>query len=355
MTSSVRSLRCRVGAGRRGHDVALSTSSLNVLSICSGVGGLELGLRVAEPDARTVCYVEGEAYAAAVLAARMAEGRLDQAPVWSDLRTFDGRPWRGLVDCIAGGYPCQPFSVAGKRLGTDDPRHLWPHVARIIAEIGPRLCFFENVRGHLSCGFDVVTRDLCNLGYRVEAGIFTAAEVGAPHERARLFIMAHADGAELRDQPGGGFRPGRSDPPELRHDGEIMAHTRDVGRKERPDGNARPIERTTTTGRSETVANADNERCESIGRGGLCDRGGPTQRDHSHGYGGEGLPFAYPPRPDDADAWRVALDKWPDLEPAFCRVVNGVAHRVDRLRACGNGVVPKEAALAWRTLSARFG
>jgi DNA (cytosine-5)-methyltransferase 1 len=177
---------------------------VNVLAFCAGVGGLELGLRRAVPDARTVCYVEGEAFAAACLVKHMEAGTLDPAPIWSDVRTFDPDPWVGLVDCITGGYPCQPFSVAGQRRGTEDPRHLWPYIAQHVAVIRPEWCFFENVRGHLSLGFDVVARDLCALGYRVEAGVFTASEVGAPHERARLFIMAHADRAELRNQPRGG-------------------------------------------------------------------------------------------------------------------------------------------------------
>ena len=93
-----------------------------VLSLCSGAGGLELGLRLAEPAARVVCHVEIEAFACEVLATRMEEELLDQAPVWTDLGTFDGRPWRGVVDCLSAGYPCQPFSIAGRRKGTGDPR-----------------------------------------------------------------------------------------------------------------------------------------------------------------------------------------------------------------------------------------
>ncbi len=164
----------------------------NVLSLCSGVGGLDLGLELATGGAaRVVCHVEREAFAAAVLAARMEEKALAAAPVWSDLRTFDGRPWRGVVDCITGGYPCQPFSFAGERRGADDPRHLWPSIARIVAEVEPALCFFENVGGHLSLGFDVVRDELQGMGFRVAAGLFSASEVGAPHRRERLFILAH--------------------------------------------------------------------------------------------------------------------------------------------------------------------
>jgi DNA-cytosine methyltransferase len=171
-----------------------------VLSLCAGVGGLDLGVRLAEPAARTVCFVEIEAYACAILAARMAENAMDPAPVWTNLRTFDGKPWRGTVDCITAGYPCQPFSVAGKQRGAEDPRHLWPDVFRVVREIRPAFCFFENVGGHLRLGFEQVHDDLRSVGYRVKAGLFTAQEVGAPHKRERLFILAYAEAQETNEK-----------------------------------------------------------------------------------------------------------------------------------------------------------
>jgi site-specific DNA-cytosine methylase len=162
---------------------------MNVLALCAGIGGLELGVKIANTAARCVCYVEGEAYAAAILVKRMGEGWLDKAPVWSDVRTFDGLPWRGKVDCITAGYPCQPFSLAGPMLGEQDQRHLFPHIRRIISEVKPGLCFFENVSNHLRMGFQRVHDDLRGMGYRVAAGLFTAEEVGATHKRERLFIL----------------------------------------------------------------------------------------------------------------------------------------------------------------------
>ncbi len=163
----------------------VDSRSLSVLSLCAGVGGLDLGIRMAQPNARTVCFVEIEAFACEILATRMEDASLDEAPIWTDLRTFDGKPWRGLVDCITAGYPCQPFSVAGKQKGKDDPRHLWPDVFRVVQEISPKLCFFENVPGHLRLGFEQVHDDLSSLGYCVKAGLFSAAEVGASHKRER--------------------------------------------------------------------------------------------------------------------------------------------------------------------------
>lgn len=180
-----------------------------VLSIASGVGGLDLGVRLAVPTSRVVCYVEREVYACAVLVSRMADGWLDEAPVWSDARSFDARPWRGCVDLVVGGYPCPPFSQAGKRLGLDDERNVWPDIARIVRELEPAACFFENVAGHLSCGAYEVTRELHGLGFLVAATLLSAEEVGAPHERNRLFVLAaHPDRVELRQLEQWVSRPG---------------------------------------------------------------------------------------------------------------------------------------------------
>ena len=169
------------------------------LSLCSGAGGLDLGLHLAVPGYRAVGYVERDAYAAAVLVARMEDAALAPAPVWDDIATFDGRPWRGAVDIVTAGYPCTPFSVAGRRRGDADPRHLWPHVARIIWECEPPFVLLENVAHHLRLGFPEVAGGLVGLGYRLAAGLFTAAEVGAPHRRERLFVLAHRERDDLAD------------------------------------------------------------------------------------------------------------------------------------------------------------
>ena len=165
------------------------------LALCAGFGGLELGLSIAEPRHRTVCYVERETYPAATLVARMEDQSLDHAPVWSDLKTFNGRPWRGKVDILTAGYPCQPFTFSGLRQGAADPRHLWPDVARVIEEVQPHTVFCENVEGHLSLGFSEVASNLQDMGFSVKAGLFSAYEVGAAHQRRRLFMLAHANHA----------------------------------------------------------------------------------------------------------------------------------------------------------------
>jgi DNA (cytosine-5)-methyltransferase 1 len=316
-----------------------------------------------------VGHVERETYAAATLVARMEDASLDRAPLWDDVATFDGRPWRGAVDIVTAGYPCQPFSVAGKRRGADDPRHLWPHVARIIGEIKPPFVFLENVAHHLCLGFPDVASGLVGMGYKLAAGLFTAAEVGAPHKRERLFILAIREGDELAD-------PARLlwNPVEWREpDGAAAALADAEGQRERePADEAYAVARSRPArhepgDHGRALADADGERwvqaeCgePQVGRpdphrGDVDDADGAG----SQGRGDEpcenpGERPAWPPGPGDADGWAEYLRCAPDLEPAVCRGADGLAHRVDRLRLCGNGVVPLVAAHALRTLAAEL-
>uniref|UniRef100_UPI004048913C DNA cytosine methyltransferase n=1 Tax=Yoonia sp. TaxID=2212373 RepID=UPI004048913C len=158
---------------------------------------------LAEPGFHTRAFVEWEDWPRAVLIAAQRAGYFAPAPIWDDLRSFDARPFHGAFDIVLAGYPCQPFSAAGKRGGTDDPRHLWPDVARVIRECRPAWVFLENVPGHVTLGLENVLRELWDMGYTPAAGLFCAAEVGAPHQRLRIFILAHTGGPELeRQQPG---------------------------------------------------------------------------------------------------------------------------------------------------------
>ena len=158
-----------------------------------------MGLGLAIPGYRTVCHVERDAYAAAVLVARMADEALGEAPVWDDLTTFDGRPWRGLVDIVSAGFPCQPWSAAGKRGGKDDSRWLWPDIARVVEGCQPGAVFLEN-----SPRLDVlpILQGLASLGFDAAWGRFSASQRGAPHRRQRLFVLAYAHGFDLRIERG---------------------------------------------------------------------------------------------------------------------------------------------------------
>lgn len=162
--------------------------------------GLERGLaRAIGREPRVAAYVEIEAFCAFNLVAQMEAGVVDPAPVWTDLKTFPADPFHGKVDGIIGGYPCQGESYAGLRQLENDPRFLWPAVSRSMRAINPVFGFFENVAGHLSGTFSYVLKDLRRMGYHVEAGIYTAAEVGAPHIRNRVFILAVSDRRRLGD------------------------------------------------------------------------------------------------------------------------------------------------------------
>jgi len=163
------------------------------IGLCAGYGGIELGLHRAIPNMRTVALCEIEAFAIANLVSKMEAGLMDPAPIWPDLKTFPWAAFRDRVDILTGGYPCQPFSAAGQRRGKDDPRHLWPYIADGIRLLRPRCCFFENVEGHISLGLSDVIEDLAGMGYRTTWGIFSASECGAPHQRKRVFILAHND------------------------------------------------------------------------------------------------------------------------------------------------------------------
>lgn len=309
----------------------MDNNTFNILSICSGVGGLELGLQLVVPNSRTIAYVEGEAYACAVLAERMAEGALDSAPVWTDLRTFDGKPFRGKVDCIVGGYPCQPFSVAGKQLGANDERHLWPVVAAIIADVQPPICFFENVRGHLQLEFEQVATDLQRMGYCVKAGLFSAAECGATHNRERLFILAY------RNDDGRTGRRNNNDERSILSDKKWQSATA------HQDG---MVAQFGAGKNSPLVANCSGfggQWCKFCrGREWKCQK---TTDKRSCALA------AFPPAPFDTDGWKNISD---NLKPTILRMADGLANRVDRIRACGNGVVPLVAAYAWRTLTANL-
>ena len=171
-------------------DVDCTQELPTVLSLCTGYGGIERGLELAGYQHRTIAHVEIEAFAAANLVAKMEAGKLVPAPVWTDLKTLPAHCFRDRVDVLTGGYPCQPFSAAGLRKGSEDPRHLWPYIYDHVRTIRPVRCFFENVEGHISLGLRQVIDDLEGLGYATTWGIFSASEVGAPHQRKRVYILA---------------------------------------------------------------------------------------------------------------------------------------------------------------------
>lgn len=281
--------------------------ALHALSLCAGIGGLDLALR--SLGVVSVGYVERDAYAAAVLVARMEEARLDRAPVWSDLATFDARAWRGAVDLVSAGYPCQPFSQAGLKAGEKDHRHLWPDVRRVLGECGAPVLVVENVRDHLIRGFDVVLRDLESDGFEVLHDLFTASGVGSTQKRQRLFVVAFRGDLGL----------------------SVLGEAHDHNGSHEPGDVADGLGSPVGDGLREGLEGGDSVRLR------------PPSR-------------AWPPGPGDRVGWSAVLDERPDLGPAECRVrgvADGVPDWVDRIRCLGNAVVPAQAALAIRELVRR--
>lgn len=329
---------------------------MNGLALFSGVGGLELGLRLAlGPRYRAVCHVERDAYAAATLVARMADETLDPAPIWDDVSTFDGKPWRGVVDLVSGGFPCQDISIAGKGTGLAGARSgLWSEYARIVREVGPRYVFVENVPALVNRGIGRVLGDLAALGFDAEWDVFSAAGVGAPHLRRRIFILAHR---QLVAHPGrlcshrresGGCEARGSAAPDAGGTRPTMADGDGDGREgfEPPGSTARPARRCAAP-----MGDADGGRCE-----GERQPQRPWERrarwDAPDGHDPHGR-FAWPPGPGDAAGWREWIEAG-GPEPAIRRGADGNAARLDRLRCLGNGVVPLVAARAWVELAGRL-
>jgi DNA (cytosine-5)-methyltransferase 1 len=334
-----------------------SAKTITHVSLCAGYGGIDLGLKRAIPNLRTIAFSEIEGFACANLVAKMEAGLLDAAPIWTNLKTF---PWGGgfcgKVDILSGGYPCQPFSAAGKRLGSNDPRHLWPFIANGIKLMQPRLCFFENVEGHISLGLRAVIEELGSLGYKTTWGIFSAREVGAPHQRKRVFILAERSGErsatrfsrQINWQEGiaavadnGGYVAWPSRPSEPQHAWEPP---RVVGNPNGINWSAsasRRINDAEARSASEAVGNAESQRSS-------------TQRPKYEGLSGE-LCFA------SASSEGIVSDR--QTEPSLGRDADGSTsgldyaklciagdNRTDELRLLGNGVVPATATRAFLTL-----
>lgn len=286
---------------------------LRELHLFAGVGGGILGGELL--GHRCVGAVELDPYCRRVLGARQADGTLPPFPIHSDVHTFDGRPWRDQVDVVCGGFPCQPFSSAGKRLGTADPRHLWPEMARVIGECRPRFVFAENV----SLGaFREPWRDLRGLGYRVPPALcLSAADLGAPHRRNRWWLLAvDADrigkGAERSVHGGSLTEP---------------AGVGDAADADRHSEHAVAVDAEASSAQEPTPADADRSRL-AIGQG---QRGDACSQLTSAVRG---------------DRWSVGA--------RVRRVAHGIPSRVDRLRALGNAQVPICAATAFRILQQRL-
>lgn len=410
----------------------------NIISFCTGYGGIELGIRRAGVDVRTVCNVEIEAFVQANLVAKIEQKLMDDAVIYSDLKTFPARIFRGKVHGIIGGYPCQPFSSAGKRKGEKDPRHLWPYIRSHVRAVRPLWCFFENVRGHTTMGLWRVLSDLEEDGYRTEWGLYSAEETGAPHQRIRVFILAYRGG--LRSTPGisGQIAGQEGQSEEFNHDsggqlvnpaseglegsaresvqgrsegltstnGAELGDTQHDGlhgdsfsggsgedRERSEEGKKASEQSEGASGQedlrhlqpTELAHTASREPRQSQARNGGQDTSGGSEEElgntareglegcrtkgevggESEATSGEGCEFAssfkhamspyhggatrWPARPGE-EQYEWEEPRVTEAQSELGGAVDGLTHRVDRLRLLGNGVVPQTAELAWKSL-----
>jgi len=326
------------------------------LSLCSGYGGIELGLELAGVQFGRVVYVEREAFAAANLAHKIETGELAAGVIHTDVKTFPYERFRDCFDLITGGFPCQPFSNAsGKKNADNDPRHLFPHIKNAIRAIQPNRVLLENVEGIISAklksnewadpaGTPVllhVCRELERIGYEVAWGVFSAAEVGAPHQRKRVFILGQRDNAIdwSTQEPVSVEWPARPNQPQYGWEEPRtvgVAYGSTSGKASRAEQQTKGLGQSSQSGKEE-LADTDIGRQSSNqhpGSGGI-----------EVGGGQENV------KPNEPRQAEPQLGRATD---GCASRVDATAYRVDRLRLLGNGVVPATAANAWTVLSGRF-
>ena len=270
---------------------------MNELALFAGAGGGILGGKLL--GWRTVCAVEWEQYPASVLCARQNDGLLPPFPIWDDVQTFDGKPWRGIVDVVSGGFPCQDISAAGRGAGIDGERSgMWREMARIIYEVRPRYAFVENSPMLTSRGLGTVLGDLATMGFDARWGVLGAADVGANHQRDRIWIVGKATNP-------------------LRYRSQEQTNERIL---ESQGSNQLQFSEPRDSGE---MAHTNISQCQGVQQ--------PKRNEQEYSY--------------------ACGSSWWQVEPDVGRVANGVAARVDRLKAIGNGQVPLCAARAWEVLS----
>ena len=320
---------------------------MNELALFAGAGGGILGGHLL--GWRTVCAVEWEQYPASVLCARQNDGLLPPFPIWDDVQTFDGKPWRGIVDVVSGGFPCQDISAAGKGAGIDGERSgMWAHMARVVSEVRPRYVFVENSPMLVTRGLERVLGDLTKIGYDTKWIVMGAADVGAPHKRDRIWIFGsdssikrcdiggsdrqerhilydvNRNAAESQSKRDGWFGRFGSISSDVAYSGCKLRETRDTTRldSEAQIGAASAVHNQSS--RTGQISDPDSAQCKR-------------------------MQFTERAKSQHSD---FGNSRWWETEPNVGRMADGVAFGMDRLKAIGNGQVPLCAATAWRILSA---
>ena len=350
---------------------------INHLSLCSGYGGIGRGLKQVLPNVRELAHVEVEAFAVANLVEKMEKGLLVPAPIWSDLKTFNFSAFRESLEygILSAGFPCQPFSQAGRRKATKDPRHLWPYIIEGIRQCNPMFCFLENVQGIISAkttdGESVlkyVCGELEQEGYRVATGIFSASEVGAPHQRKRVFILGYSNRSRQLQQEriNKKFR-GRS-----KHASKELGNPSSKRSYRRSKNRGK--ESSKMLGKRFKYVGGETKKMADTDNGGSWkNREQPklrtirteqppgstwsksAEKKITQGCQGQDQSKNWPANPEQKhhDWEEPRTTPKPELGGATNGRSSGVDannNRIERLTLCGNGVVPQTAALAFITL-----
>lgn len=330
---------------------------MNELALFAGAGGGILGGKLL--GWRTVCAVELNAYCSERLMQRQNEEHLSPFPIWDDVCSFDGFAWRGVIDVVSGGFPCTDISTAGLGAGINgEESGLWREMARIVGEVRPRFVLVENSPALTFRGGTKVVGDLASMGYGVRWGVMGAADAiwlsGDPcidHKRDRIWLLAFTDApgfgrreAGSRELASSAYSNANSKSERWREAGAVR-HSQSSQRSTCCHQASSDTEKlglqswTLRVGTEEVFPNAhfgNQEACNPNGFG--CRQ--VEQDDHS----GED-------RERSASEASQSVAGWWSAEPDVDRVVHGLAHRVDRLRAIGNGQVPAVVKLAWETLT----
>lgn len=278
---------------------------MNELSLFTGAGGGVLGSKLL--GWRTIGYVEYEKYCQEIIKQRITDGILDPAPIFGDIRKFISEgyaeSYRGMVDVLSAGFPCQPFSVAGKRVGENDPRNMWPQALKCIRLVRPKFAFLENVPGLLSIGyFGTIIGGLAQAGYNAKWCVLGADDIGANHRRKRLWIFAYPQRLER----------------------EAWAEWKWLQSK-----------------KQETIGQNPRNICEVLAN---------PNKEGLQGSEETGNFFKNREEPNDQFVGGRNSSWW-SIEPRVGRVASGVSFRVDRLKALGNAQVPLQMAYAFSILS----
>ena len=343
----------------------MNKENLNELALFAGAGGGILGGHLL--GWRTVCAVEWEPYPASVLCARQNEGFLPPFPIWDDVCSFDGKPWRGIVDVISGGFPCQDISAAGKGAGIDGERSgMWREMARIIHEVRPRYVFVENSPMLTSRGLGAVLGDLATMGFDAKWGVLGANDIGANHQRDRIWIRAEQMGYAYNDGQNAtkicSSPAQRSDTSSTWQEQTCQSAGSSKQYAELANTNSNRLHggKTEWDRKSEwsVCENQSDDRSEIWSEIDRCSEFGSKEKiSNSKAIGLQRQGQHEQPLNSKTSRQRKAdgliYGRSPDFwatEPNVGRVAHGVASRVDRIKAIGNGQVPLCAATAWRIL-----